>query len=149
MSFLELMAWSVWEMLRPRKLMTLGLVGLAGPMLALLLRLKISPDSYQPSIAYGMTVPIAVYNFTLVLLSVIFASGIVSSEMVGKTIQYLLTRPTPRWKIFLAKWLAASCVVSVTVILSCMLTAMITHGPGKIISSNLPRDLLILPIGAL
>lgn len=149
MSFIELLSWSVWEMLRPRKLLTIALVGLAGPMLALLLRFKMNSEIYQPQAAYGMTVPLGVYNFTLVLLAVVFASGIVSSEMIGKTIQFLLTRPTPRWKILLAKWLAAMIVVSVASILSCTLTAMITHGPAKIGNSNLPRDVLILPIGAL
>lgn len=148
MSFIELVAWSVWDYVRPRKIATIILVGLAGPFFATLLRTTVPPDEYGPEIAYGLTVPTSVYSFALVLLSVVFASGIVSSEMVGKTIQYLLTRPTPRWKIFLAKWLAAVIVVSVAVMISCTVTAMITHGPANLANSKLSRDLFIIPIGA-
>jgi ABC-2 type transport system permease protein len=147
MSFLELLAWSVWDLLRPRKLMTLLLVGLAGPLLATLLRLNVPEGSYNPQFAYGMTVPTAVYAFTMVLLCIVFASGIVSSEMVGKTIQYLLTRPIPRYKILLAKWLGAVIVVSLGTMLSCALTGIIAYGPGGIGESNLLRDLMIIPVG--
>ncbi|MBA3725700.1 MAG: ABC transporter permease subunit [Armatimonadetes bacterium] len=146
MNFVELLAWSVWDLLRPRKLVTMLLVGLAGPAFAMLIR-SVSGTDYAPNVAYGLSVPLAVYSFTMILLSVIFASGIVSAEMVGKTIPYLLTRPIPRWKILLAKWLAATLAVSIAVMASCALTAVITHGFAGLGSSPLQRDLIIIPVG--
>jgi len=148
MNFVELLAWSVWDLLRARKLLTLLLVGLAGPAFAMLVRL-VAGSHFNSDIAYGLSVPLAVYSFTMILLSVIFASGIVSSEMVGKTIPYLLTRPIARWKILLAKWLASSLVITLAVMASCVATAIITHGFTGLGNSPLPRDLIIIPVGVL
>lgn len=147
MSFLELLSWSVWDNLRPRRVLTMVLVSLAGPGFAMLLKLRIPANHYNPQFAYTITVPLAVYSFSMILLCVVFASGIVSSEMVGKTIQYLLTRPVPRWKILLAKWLAAVLLVTLAIMVSCTLTAVVTHGIGGIGNSQLVRDLKVIPLG--
>jgi ABC-2 type transport system permease protein len=149
MTFVELLAWSVWELLRPRKLLTMAIVGGAGPAFAVLLRLVVPERDYSGDIAYSIVVPFAVYGFTLILLSIVFASGIVSAEMTGRTIPYLLTRPIPRWKILLAKWFAASLMVAFSTCVSCIVAAVITHGPGDVANSNLLRDLRTIPVGAL
>ena len=143
MSFVELLSWAVWDLLRPRKVATLVICGLMGPLFGTLARIA----SGSANAAYGLAVPLAVYSFTLIILSVVFAAGIVSSEMVGKTISYLLTRPIPRYKILLAKWLGATLVVSVATMLSCALTALATYG-GDIANSPLRSDLWLIPVGA-
>jgi ABC-2 type transport system permease protein len=147
MKFIELLSWAVWDLVRPRKLIAMAVIALAGPVFAILIRIAAGRE-FDGGTAYGIATPLAVYSFTMILLSVIFASGIVSSEMVGKTIPYLLTRPIPRWKILMAKWLGASIMVSAATMVACLLTALLTYGPSGLTSSAVTRDLLIIPVGA-
>lgn len=144
MSFVELLAWSLWDLLRPRKILTMALCGLMGPLFGFLARVA----SGSPDVAYGLAMPLAVYSFTLIILSVVFAAGIVSSEMVGKTISYLLTRPVPRAKILLAKWLGSSIVVALATVLSAILTAVATYGMA-LGESPILGDLWLIPVGAI
>ncbi|MEO7454231.1 MAG: ABC transporter permease [Fimbriimonadales bacterium] len=143
MSFVELLSWAVWDLMRPRKIATLVVCGLMGPLFGGLA--KFASGSAQT--AYGLAIPLAVYSFTLIILSVVFAAGIISSEMVGKTISYLLTRPIPRYKILLAKWLGATLVVAIATMISATLTAFVTYG-GDVASSPILSDLWLIPVGA-
>jgi ABC-2 type transport system permease protein len=129
--------------MRPRKIATLVVCGLMGPLFGALA--KAASGSSQT--AYGLAMPLAVYSFTLIILSVVFAAGIISSEMVGKTISYLLTRPIPRYKILLAKWLGATLVVAIATMISATLTAFVTHG-ADFAQSSIASDLWLIPVGA-
>jgi ABC-2 type transport system permease protein len=144
MSFVELVSWAVWDLMRPRKILTMVICGLMGPFFGGLARYA----SESSDTAFGLAMPLAVYSFTLIILSVVFAAGIVSSEMVGKTISYLLTRPIPRYKILLAKWLGAVLVVSIATLLSAVLTAFVTYG-GDIARSPIGGHMWLIPVGAL
>ena len=146
MRFVELLSWAVWNFTRPRRIVTMVLLGAAGPIFALIMRF--APRTFGADMAYGTVVPLTVYSFTMTLLAILFAGGIVSSEMVAGTIQFPLTRPVPRWKLFLSKWLASALLVSVVVMLSCIVTALFTHGFARLHESGLARDLVIIPIGA-
>src|SRR5438067_10922422 len=93
--------------------------------------------------------PLFVFGFILVILAVVFASGVVSEEVQQKTIVYLLTRPTPRWRILLAKFSAALVVLIVTVWLSDLLLGLALLGPGQIGRAPFRSDLLMIPVGAI
>lgn len=143
MSFLELLSWSVWDLMRPRKIITMVVCGLMGPFFGALAKYA----SGSSAAAFGLAMPLAVFSFTLIILSVVFAAGIVSSEMVGKTISYLLTRPIPRYKVLLAKWLGATLVVAIATSLSAILTTVAIYGLD-IGSSPLFGVLWLVPVGA-
>jgi len=62
------------------------------------------------------------YPQTLVVLAtLLYGSGLLSSEIEARTLVYLLTRPLPRWSLLVAKYtatvlvLAAMCLASLTV----------------------------------
>jgi ABC-2 type transport system permease protein len=65
----------------------------------------------------------------LPLLVVVLAADIVSSEHSGGTIKLLLTRPVPRWKILLSKYLALllsiSLMVGMTILFGYLLSGII------------------------
>ena len=144
MTFVELVSWAVWDLMRPRKVVTMALCSLMGPFFGALARYA----SGSSAAAYGLAMPLAVYSFTLIILSVVFAAGIVSSEMVGKTISYLLTRPIPRYKILLAKWTASTLVVAVATSISAVLTAVACYGTD-VGQSPILGELWLIPVGAL
>ncbi|MDQ2985496.1 MAG: ABC transporter permease subunit [Armatimonadota bacterium] len=144
MSFIELVSWSVWDLMRTRKIATMVICGLMGPLFGALAKYA----SGSSATSYGLAMPMAVYSFTLIILSVVFAAGIVSSEMVGKTISYLLTRPIPRYKILLAKWSGATLVVALATTISAVLTALATYG-ADIGRSPILSELWLVPVGAL
>lgn len=67
------------------------------------------------------------------LLVLAVASDLVSGERSAGTIKLLLTRPVPRWKILLGKWLALALFVSLiigTSVLLCYLIAGAVFGYG-------------------
>jgi len=67
----------------------------------------------------------------LPLLVVILASDIVSSEHASGTIKLLLTRPVPRWKILLSKYLALLFSISLMILMTgiaCYLISGIVFG---------------------
>jgi ABC-type transport system involved in multi-copper enzyme maturation permease subunit len=92
---------------------------------------------------------ILIYGFVLVILSVIFGTGVISQEVEQKTIPYLLTRPMPRWRIALAKLAAAVTTITVTVWLALVLLALVALGPAGLSPAHIGRDLWVLPIGAM
>ncbi|MCH8274529.1 MAG: ABC transporter permease [Armatimonadetes bacterium] len=145
MTLIELFTWQVWDITRPRKIAAMAAIGFVGPLFAIIWRL--AERGHSPDFAYGIIAPVAVYGFSLVLLTIIFASAAVSGEMGAGTITYILTRPVSRVKVLLAKWLAATAVVSLTVILSCAITATVLYGPSLVGSSALPQDLAVIPVG--
>jgi ABC-2 type transport system permease protein len=100
-----------------------------------------APEIYN-TLAAGL-----VFGFILTILSVLYGTGALSQEIEGRTIVYLLTRPMPRWRILLAKFVGAWLAITVTVCLSLLLLGLAlfgTHLPGV-----LWKDMRILPLGAL
>jgi ABC-2 type transport system permease protein len=145
-TFFELLNWSLWDALRPKRVLTLVIVSLAAPLFAGLNRV-IAPNDY-PDAIYALMVTFLSFNFAMVLLTIVFACGIISNEVVGRTIPFLLTKPIHRYKIFFAKWLAAVLVVSIATMFSIGATGVICFG---ISFGNTPvfRDLLITPVGVI
>jgi len=96
--------------------------------------------------AYSNVSAIFVYHI-LALASAIFTTAIISQEVEQKTIVYLLTRPVPRWKLLLLRYLASGIVVSVIGIL-CAVFASIGSYQGLGNNPLLIKDCAALIVGA-
>ncbi|HEY3266927.1 MAG TPA: ABC transporter permease [Armatimonadota bacterium] len=105
--------------------------------------MPVKPDVIYSTLSAGL-----VFGFILVLLSVVFGAGIVSQEMEQKTIVYLLTRPVPRWRILLAKFLAVLVVVIATVWIASLTLAFVSFGSSALHVPAVRRDLMVAPVGA-
>jgi len=137
------------DLLRAKRLlMALLLVALPAG-IALIWRLSASPKMYNAEGAYNSISAALVFGFILVLLTAVFGTGVVSREVEQKTIVYLLTRPSPRWRVLLAKFLAALVVIVLTAWLAATALALAAHGTAGLSDPVYRRDLLILPVGGL
>lgn len=131
----------------PKLLAALGLIVLPA-LLAILGRVS-QKEHYDPQQTYNSLSGLLIFGFVLVILSVIFGAGIVAQEVEQKTIVYLLTRPIPRWRLLLVQFFAVVLVITATVWLAVIALAVAAYGPAGMGQSNLARDLLVLPVGAL
>ena len=136
------------DLVRPRKLLAVLLLVAFPTLLALFLHAK-SPHDATGLRLYDTIATFLVYNFVLVILSVIFGTGVITQEVEQKTIVYLLTRPVPRWRILLMKYAATVTMTTLTVWLASLALALATLGFGGIAHSGLLRDIGMLAVGAL
>lgn len=128
MSDITLFRAAFVDLLRPKKLITaLVLVSIAA-LLGLLLREK--SDDFDAEIVYNALSAGLLFGFLLVILSVVFSTGVLTAEIEQKTIVYLLTRPVPRWRILLMKFLAAVAVTTLTAWTACLLLGTVLFGFG-------------------
>jgi ABC-2 type transport system permease protein len=148
MGELFLLRNSLRDLLRPK---TLALAGgmVALPALTVMLMKATQGGTFEPETAYNIVSGLLIFGFLLVMLCVVFGSGVITAETEGKTIVYLLTRPVPRWRIALVKFTAACGAVLLTVWLSTLLLGLTAYGPGGLGKSPLGRDMTILPVGVL
>lgn len=102
---------------------------------------KLDPES-TASGRYGIVSSILVFHL-LALASAIFTTAIISQEVEQKTIVYLLTRPVPRWKLLLIRYVASVIVVTLVGAIAAGLTSL---GAGS--SSLLSNDVIALGVGA-
>jgi ABC-2 type transport system permease protein len=81
------------------------------------------------------------------LASAIFTTAIISQEVEQRTIVYLLTRPVPRWKLLLIRYLASVLVVGVLGVIGALLTSWGAFGS---LGGNdlLGKDVMALLVGA-
>jgi ABC-2 type transport system permease protein len=94
--------------------------------------------------AYVMMSSVFVFRL-LALTAAIFSTAVISQEVEQKTIVYLLTRPIARWKLLLARTLAA--IVAVAVI-SCLGAIMVSFAVFGRWHDLLNRDLVALLMGS-
>lgn len=134
------------DYLRPRKLIITLLLMLLPLPLALIQRGQ--AERIEPAIIYGQLVEGWVAKFILIILCVIYGTGIIANEVEQKTILYLLTRPVARWRILFAKYLAACTAAFIAVGGAILVTAIATYG-GKIGSVPLLRDGAVMGVGVL
>jgi ABC-2 type transport system permease protein len=137
------------DLIRPRRLLAAAPLVVLPAVLALLWRGMARAGSYQPEVVYNTLAGGLIFGFTLVILAVLFGTGVVSQEVEQRTIVYLLTRPVPRARILLAKFLGAFTGITVTVWLSTLLLALIVFGPAELGRASVRRDLLVLAVGGL
>lgn len=127
---------SLRDLLLPRKILSGILLALLPAFIGLLWRLGAKED-FSAELAYNLLSASLVFGFVLVILSVMFSTGVIAQEIEQKTIMYLLTRPVPRWRILLVKFGAATLVTTATAWLSCALLAIVVFGTG--LFSGSPR----------
>ncbi|HLV80440.1 MAG TPA: ABC transporter permease subunit [Chthonomonadaceae bacterium] len=149
MSDLYLLRNALKDMIGLKKVVPAAVLIALPAVIALIWRAAARAGHFQPDVAYNTLSSGLVFGFTLVILSVVFGTGVIAQEVEQKTIVYLLTRPVPRWRIALIKFLAAVVATTATVWIASVLLAVTAYGPGGLVHSRLGRDLLILPVGAL
>lgn len=149
MSDLYIFRNTLKDLTRPKRLLVSLLLISLPALLVLLARAAAPKGEFKPETAYGDVSSLLIFGFLLVILAVVNGTGVLSQEVEQKTITYLLTRPVPRWRILLMKFLAAFVAVTVTVWLACLLMAVSVFGIGGLSGTPLGRDLLVLPVGAL
>ncbi len=139
---------AIRDLTRPKRLFWVCVLILIAPALALLVRLSIH-NHLDIASFYQQLCSTIVYGFVLVLLSVLFATGAITSELEQKTIVYLLTRPVARWRILLAKYLAAVTIATLAAWLSLSLLAAITIGAQGLAAAHFWLQMGIIPLGVL
>lgn len=148
-SDLFLLRTALRDVLRPRRLVAALVLVILPALMALVWRSVTPAAQFDPAETYNGLAANLLFGFILPILAVIYGTGVVSQEIEQRTIVYLLTRPVPRWRILLAKFVGSFIAITVTVGLSALLLALVVYGPGKIGASRLGTDLRILPVGAL
>lgn len=149
MTILYLFKSALKDVTRPGRALVAILLALAPAAIALAWRLSAGPTKFPRDLAYNSLESGFVFSFTLVILSVMLATGVVSQELEQKTIVYLLTRPVRRVSILLARFAAALTMVVATSWVSTLALALTAYGPSHLHGSAVVRDMLILPVGAL
>lgn len=148
MSDLLLFRFAVRDQLRSKKVVAALVLVLLPGLFAVLQRFA-DPQEFHPEVVYNVLSASVVFGFVLVMMSVVFGTGVVSQEIEQKTIVYLLTRPVPRWRILLVKFAAATAAITVTAWSASLVLALATYGPREALRSSILRDLQILLAGAL
>lgn len=69
---------------------------------------------------------------TCLLLALLYGSSILSSELDGKTITYLFSRPIPKWKIFCGKYAAIVGCLAVPTLASFLVSWFVVGSPGGV-----------------
>jgi ABC-2 type transport system permease protein len=148
MTDLLLMRATLREALRPRRLVIALLLTVLPAAIGLLWRLLAAKESFAPAEVYDSLVVGLIFSFALTILSVTYGTGVVSQEIEQRTIVYLLTRPLPRWRLLLARFLVSVLVVAVVCVLATVLLALTVFGPTQIGAANIGPDLNALILGA-
>jgi ABC-type transport system involved in multi-copper enzyme maturation, permease component len=149
MTDLLLMRTALRESLRPRRLLIATLLTLLPAGIGLTWRLLAGGKDFDPGDVYDSLVVGLVFSFSLTILSVVYGTGVVAQELEQRTIVYLLTRPLPRWRILLAKFLVSLAVVAAVAVLSALLLALAVFGPSGFTQAEVGQDLRALLVGAL
>lgn len=149
MTDLILLKKGLRDAVRPRRLLETLLLILLPAAIGLLWRSVAPPGRFDPELAYNTLAATLIFGFILTILSVNYGTGVLTQELEQKTIVYLLTRPLPRWRLLLVKYVGSVIAISITVVLSALLLSVVVHGPAKIGGSRVFRDIAILPVGAL
>ncbi|CAN5350450.1 hypothetical protein BH11ARM1_BH11ARM1_10460 [soil metagenome] len=130
------------DYLRPSRVLPwIALSGLCG-LLALVWHF-IQPQS-TTSEQYAWVSSILVFR-RLALAAAIYTTSIISQEVEQRTIVYLVTRPVPRWKLLLIRYLASVIVVSLIGTVGVLVTsfgAFHTLGGNALIANDLKAIVL-------
>ncbi len=145
---MELFRNSIRDVLALKKL-AIAAVLTAVPVAIALIWRSSPVGRFQPEVAYNTISAGLIFGFILVILSVIFGTGVISQDVEQKGIVYLLTHAMPRWQILSIKFVVAFLATTITVWISSLALAIATFGIGDLNHTQCIRDLQILPVGAL
>lgn len=136
---------AIREYLRPKRL--LPWILLSGLCLVLAYCWHMLDNKANAGETYAAVSSMLVFRL-LALASAIFTTAIITQEVEQKTIVYLLTRPVPRWKLLLVRYVASVLVVALVGGFAALLTSW---GAYKGFGGNalLANDLTALAMGAL
>ncbi|MES2464531.1 MAG: ABC transporter permease [Armatimonadota bacterium] len=148
MTDLLLMRATLREAFRPRRLVIALLLTLLPAAIGLLWRLLAPKDGFNPAEVYDSLVVGLIFSFALTILSVTYGTGVVSQEIEQRTIVYLLTRPLPRWRLLLARFLVSVLVVTAVCVLATVLLALTVFGPAEFGAAEVGPDLKALILGS-
>lgn len=106
---------------------------------------RISPNASMVE-AYSNVSSGLVFHI-MALASAIFTTAIITQEVEQRTIVYLVTRPVPRWKLLLVRYVASVLVVAALGVIAAVFTSL---GSFHNLSANglLAQDLKAIVIGA-
>jgi len=107
---------------------------------------RLSPDSTAGE-RYASVSSMIVFRM-VALVSAIFATAIVSQEVEQKTIVYLLTRPVPRWKLVIFRFLAGALVVAAIGAVGSICASLGAFGGHFLSNDLLLKDIFAMTFGA-
>ncbi|RYG79314.1 MAG: ABC transporter permease, partial [Alphaproteobacteria bacterium] len=148
MTDLLLMRSALREGLRPRRLVIAVLLTVLPALIGLLWRLLTPKADFVAAEVYDSLVVGLVFSFVLTIMSVTYGTGVVSQELEQRTIVYLLTRPLPRWRLLLGRFLVSAFIVAAISVLSTVLLALAVFEPRQLGSAGIASDLVALTLGA-
>lgn len=149
MTDLLLMRATLREALRPRRLAIAALITLLPAAIGLLWRILTPKATFDPADVYDSLVVGLIFSFALTILSVINGTGVVSQEVEQRTIVYLLTRPLPRWRLLLVRFLVSTFIVAAVSVVATILLAVAVFGPTHLAAAGIGPDLIALLLGSL
>lgn len=147
MSDLMLFQTALREYLTARRFAVAVVVVLLPSLLAVLWKYTTDRAFFDPRLAYDALALGLIFGFILIITSMLAGTSVVSQEMERKSIVYLLTRPVPRARILLARFLGMLVPAALTTCLSAFLLAVTCFGPRNLSGTPLMRDLGVLLIG--
>lgn len=149
MSDLYIFRNAIQDILRLRKMIIVAAIAVLPMIIALVIRSFAPTAHYNASVVYNRLSESMVFGFIIVILACVYGTNIVSQEVEQKTIVYLLTRPTPRWRILMMKFAASFLATVLASSIALFLLLIATFGISEWGKSGIGRDLLIIPVASL
>ena len=109
-----------------RRTLLMLLLASAPILIALLIRLAgrpADPERLAANILDGLVV-----RTVLPLIALVFGTAALGSELEDGTATFLFTKPVPRWKIVLAKWLGAAALTSALIVPAAIVAGLLISG---------------------
>ncbi len=98
----------LWTMLRSKRVLFVLLLVAVAPLLAHLVTNPERPMRAMVPISLVLTLGILAP-----LTGLLMGASVISEDIESKTLTYLITRPVPRWCMFLGRWMACTLIVGV------------------------------------
>jgi ABC-2 type transport system permease protein len=136
------------DLFRIKKLIVVLIVAAIPSLVAVIWRVATPADQFVKADVYNRLSDLLIFGFVLVMLACVFGTNLVAQEVEQKTIVYLLTRPMPRWRILLMKYLAAFIATTLATWLGAALLFMVT-GASNLAHTVFLRDLAVISIACL
>jgi ABC-2 type transport system permease protein len=114
------------QFLRGRRMFVLTLLALLPAGLAVLLRTVGGAGPPRGMIEFVCLFTLLPHTL-LPLTALLYATGMILDEQEEQTLTYLLTRPLPRWALYLTKLLAAWCMVAALCLAFVLMTYAATY----------------------
>ncbi len=146
MIFLYLYKTTLLEFLRPKRILVWVLISLALAGAAYLY--MYFDHSAVPSDTYGRVSDYFVYRL-IPLVAAVYSIAVIGQEVSQRTIVYLVTRPIPRWILYLARVAASITATAVVSIIAIFAVSAAIYGPLHMFSAAIPGDILGVCVGSL